>query len=105
MTKTAISVTLHRDNVIWLKGRAEAIGRRSVSELLDRLVTAARTAGQVGPARSVVGTIEIDSSDPSLIGADLAVRGLFEGSPDRRRSRAPMSPRRIPEKGAKTRRG
>jgi len=84
MIKQAISVTLHRDNLIWLKGRTEAVGCRSISELLDRLVTAARMGGQVTPARSVVGTIDIDPSDPSLEGADAAVRALFKTGISRR---------------------
>jgi hypothetical protein len=78
--KQALSVTLGADNVTWLKGRAGAGGVRSVSELLDQLVTAARQSGRVGPAKSVVGTIDIDSSDPSLEGADAAVRSMYEGS-------------------------
>lgn len=80
MAKQAISITLDRDNLTWLKGRAGAPGIRSVSELLDRLVTAARQGGQVGPSRSVVGTIDIDESDPLLDRADAAVRGLFDAS-------------------------
>jgi hypothetical protein len=78
--KQALSVTLGADNVTWLKGRAGAGGVRSVSELLDQLVTAARQSGRVVPARSVVGTIDIDSSDPLLEGADAAVRSMYEGS-------------------------
>ena len=78
--KQAISVTLGADNVTWLKGRAGAGGVRSVSELLDQLVTAARQAGRVGPATSVVGTIDIDSSDPLLEGADVALRSMYEAS-------------------------
>ena len=78
--KQAISVTLHRDNVTWLKGRTNATGCRSVSELMDRLVTAARMGGKITPSRSVAGTIEIHSSDPSLEGADAAVRNLYEMS-------------------------
>jgi hypothetical protein len=78
MPKQAISVTLDRDNLTWLKGRAGAAGLRSVSELLDQLVTAARDSGRVGPSRSVVGTIDIDANDPLLEGADTAIRGLFE---------------------------
>ena len=58
MAKQAISVTLEADNLTWLKGRAGAAGLRSVSELLDQLVTAARASGRVGPSRSVVGTID-----------------------------------------------
>jgi hypothetical protein len=80
MNKQAISVTLDADNLTWLKGRASATGVRSVSELLDQLVSAARSSGQVGPSRSVVGTIDIAAGDPSLEGADDAVRGMFEAS-------------------------
>jgi hypothetical protein len=78
--KQAISVTLGADNVTWLKGRAGASGVRSVSEFLDQLVTAARQGGRVGPATSVVGTIDIDSSDPLLEGADAALRAMYETS-------------------------
>ena len=42
MSKHAISVTLHRDNLTWLKARAGAIGARSVSDLLDQLVSELR---------------------------------------------------------------
>lgn len=80
MAKQAISVTLEADNLTWLKGRAGAAGLRSVSELLDQLVAAARQGGRVGPSRSIVGTIDIDASDPLLDGADAAVRGLYEAS-------------------------
>jgi len=79
-TKQAISVTLDADNLTWLKGRAGAAGVRSVSELLDRLVTAARASGEGGPSRSVVGTIDVDASDPFLEGADEVVRAMFETS-------------------------
>ena len=80
MAKHAISITLGADNLTWLKGRAGATGVRSVSGLLDQLVTAARASGAAGPARSVVGTIDVDASDPFLEGADEAVRALFEAS-------------------------
>jgi hypothetical protein len=80
MTKQAISVTLDSDNLTWLKGRAGAAGLRSVSELLDQLVTAARKSGRIGPSRSVVGTIDIDASDPLLEGADEIVREMYEAS-------------------------
>ena len=72
-------MTLESDNVMWLKGRAGA-ENESVSELLDQIVTAARQGGCSGPARSVVGTIDIDSSDPLLERADSAVRALFDAS-------------------------
>jgi hypothetical protein len=80
MTKRAISVTLDGDNLIWLKGRAGAVGVRSVSALLNQLVTAARQGGHGGPSRSVRGTIDLDPDDPELEHADAAVRALFEAS-------------------------
>ena len=80
MSKRAISVTLETDNLVWLKARAGAAGLRSVSELIDRLVTQARSAGTSGPARSVVGTIDIDDRDPWLEHADGTVRAIFDAS-------------------------
>ena len=80
MNKRAISVTLDADNLVWLKARAGAAGLRSVSELIDHLVTEARKAGTSGAVRSVVGTIDIDASDPSLDQADRAVRAMFDAS-------------------------
>jgi len=80
MPKHAISITLEADNLTWLKGRAGASGVRSVSELLDQLVTAAREAGGAGHATSVVGTIDIDPGDPLLERADEAVGALFDAS-------------------------
>lgn len=80
MPKQAISVTLDADNLTWLKGRAGASGARSISELLDQLVSAARSSGRVGPPRSVVGTIDIADNDPWLDGADDDVREMFEVS-------------------------
>jgi hypothetical protein len=80
MSRRAISITLQADNVTWLKGRVGAAGLRSVSELVDRLVTAARESGQIGPSRSVVGTIDVDPGDPLLERADAAVRGMFDMS-------------------------
>jgi hypothetical protein len=83
MTKRAISVTLDGDNLTWLKGRAGAGGVRSVSELLNRLVTAARQGGHGGLSRSVIGTIDIDPADPGLEHADAAVQALFDASTTR----------------------
>jgi hypothetical protein len=80
MPKRAISVTLETDNLTWLKGRAGAAGLRSVSELLDQLIRAARESGHAGPSRSVVGTIDVDASDPWLEGADDALRGMVDKS-------------------------
>ena len=93
MAKQALSVTLDVNNVTWLKGRVAAGGLRGVSELLDRLVTQARASGPAGTVRSVVGTVDIDSTDPLLERADGAVRSLFEMSLDR--------PLLVKERGAK----
>lgn len=81
MPKAAISVTLQTENLTWLKGRARSGGARSVSEVLDRLVTEARTRGGTGEIRSVVGTVDIDPSDPLLETADEAIAALFAASP------------------------
>jgi hypothetical protein len=105
VAKHAISVTLDEDNVTWLKGRAGAAGLRSVSELLDQLVAAARQSGRIGPSRSIVGTIDVDPNDPTLERADEAVRYLFdaslgrplivrETSPEHRVRRSPKRKRR-----------
>lgn len=80
MTKRAISVTLGSDNLTWLKARAGALGVRSISALLDRLVADARARGAAGPTTSVIGTIDIDASDPLLLGAGESVGALFEAS-------------------------
>ena len=87
MNKQPVSVTLRTDNLTWLKGRVSAAGFRSVSEVLDQLVTAARKAGEMGAARSVVGTIHIDAADPLLETADAAVRELFNKSISKTRKR------------------
>ncbi len=79
MPKRAISVTLDAENITWLKGRARGGGARSVSDLLDSIVTAARGAGQ-GVSRSVIGTIDIAADDPRLERADRQVRALFDAS-------------------------
>jgi hypothetical protein len=78
MHKQAISVTLESDNLIWLRGRAVAAGRVSVSEMLDRLIREARAdASGVAGVRSVVGTLQIAADDPELKRADDAVRTIF----------------------------
>jgi len=81
MAKQAVSVTLERDNLVWLKAQTTAAGARSVSETLDRIVTEARVAGRVRPdsIRSVVGTIDL-GDDPNLERADEYVRALFTRS-------------------------
>ncbi len=81
MSKQPVSVTLDRDNLLWLRGRAAATKRRSLSDALDEIVRAARLRGQDSVAiRSVVGTIDIATDDPLLERADQAVRAIYEES-------------------------
>ena len=82
MAKQAISVTLDPANLLWLRGQARVHHVRSLSEALDRLITEARTRGrgQAAAIRSVVGTIEIDPTDPLLETADEYVRSVFDAS-------------------------
>ena len=80
MPKIPVSVTLDADNLIWLRGRVASRKRRSLSEALDEIVTAARTSAPAGGSRSVVGTIDIGKDDPNLDRADAYVRGEFETS-------------------------
>jgi hypothetical protein len=81
MAKAAVSVTLGRENLLWLRGRAARSKRRSLSDTLDEIVTAARLGGQVsGAVRSVVGTVDIADDDPALERADQFVREEYEAS-------------------------
>lgn len=80
MPKNAISVTLDADNLTWLRARAGSGQARSVSDLLDRIVSEARARGTAGGMRSVVGTIDVDARDPLLREADAAIDGLFAAS-------------------------
>jgi hypothetical protein len=79
MPRKALSVTLDAANVTWLKGRAGAM-RESLSEVLDQIVTLARHSGPAIATRSVVGTIDLDASDPLLERADATVRTIFDRS-------------------------
>jgi hypothetical protein len=75
MPKRAISLTLAEENLVWLRGQARNAGRRSVSGIVDRLLTEARRGGRVldDSIRSVVGTISIAPADPGLVGADAEI--------------------------------
>jgi hypothetical protein len=80
MAKVRLCVTLEENNVRWLRGRS-AIGRRSVSETVDALLSTVRHNGQPPEAaRSVVGTITHPPADPDLAGADAAVRSWVRAS-------------------------
>lgn len=82
MAKKPVSLTIDESNLVWLQGLAARSGARSVSETVDRLITAAREGGASARAyaRSVVGTIDISIADPVLEGADNALRTEFERS-------------------------
>ncbi len=82
MGKKAISVTLRPENLLWLRGQTHASSRRSVSEMLDELISEARAGARGRPraAKSVVGSIRISASDPGLRQANAAIRGLFSPS-------------------------
>jgi hypothetical protein len=96
MTKKAISVTLRPENLLWLRGQTHASARRSVSEMLDDLISAARAGarGRPGAIKSVVGSIRIPAADPALARADAAIRGLFSSPVAARRPRRVGATRR-----------
>ena len=81
MPKRPISVTLDVDNLLWLKGQTASGKRRSLSDTIDAVVTAARTGAHGSlTSRSVVGTIDIAPDDPDLDQADAFVRKQLESS-------------------------
>lgn len=81
MPKRPISVTLDVDNLLWLKGQTASGKRRSLSDTIDAVITAARTGahGDVR-SRSVVGTVDIAVDDPGLDQADAYVRNELAAS-------------------------
>ena len=104
MSKHAVSVTLGAENLLWLRAQARGPGRRSLSAVLDHLVSSARSggAGHEPMIQSVVGTIHIAESDPELLQADAAIRALFptvhEDAAPYRRSRRPSKASTSPRK-------
>jgi hypothetical protein len=81
MAKKAISLTLDRDNLMWLRGRARVVAGGSLSEAVDQLIDEAR-AGRLGagePSRSVVGTIDLPDDSVLLKGGE-EIRELFRSS-------------------------
>ncbi len=92
MSKSAISVSLQSDNLVWLRGRALAAGGLSVSATLDRLIQAARGGALDLPSESIAGAVRIAPDDPERLEADAAVRRLVL----RTRNRASAGPSRRP---------
>jgi hypothetical protein len=83
MPKKPLSVTLDEGNLLWLHGRAASTKRRSLSEALDALITAARAGGVGADAvRSVAGTVDIAEDDPDLLLADNYMNAAFAASVD-----------------------
>ena len=81
MPKRPISVTLDVDNLLWLKGQTASGKRRSLSDTIDAVITAARTGAHGDlTSRSVVGTVDIAADDPGLDEADAYVRAELEAS-------------------------
>jgi hypothetical protein len=80
--KKAASFTIEEANLLWLKAQAAASDAGTVSGVVDRLITDARTSGKARPdaVRSVAGTIDLPDDDPELRQADEYVRALFERS-------------------------
>ena len=78
MSKTAISVTLSADNLLWLKARTLATGIRSMSAALDGLLTAERRAS--GPVTSVVGFVSFPEGEEGLRRGAEEIRALFDRS-------------------------
>jgi hypothetical protein len=100
--KRAISVTIHEDNLLWLKGQAGASASGSVSEVVDRLIHEARAGGRTDAAavRSVVGSVDLPPDDEDLARADAYVRAVFDRSLAR-----PMAVRERPPVRKTKRRG
>lgn len=80
--RKAVSVTLKTDNLLWLRAQASATARGSLSEVLDQLVTDARTSGRTDERaiRTVRGTIDLPDDDPMLEQADALIRAQFDKS-------------------------
>jgi hypothetical protein len=80
MPKLPISVTLDTENLLWLRARTTGTKRRSLSDLLDEIVTTARVAAHGDSIRSVVGTVDLTADDPGLERAKASIRAEFEAS-------------------------
>jgi hypothetical protein len=102
--KKAVSITLDADNLLWLKARAEATAKGSLSDVVDRLVREARLEGRTDAIRSVVGTVDLPHGD--LDQADGYVRSLFDRSISRPRlveETPPQAARTARARGSKRR--
>jgi hypothetical protein len=81
MPKKPLSVTLDETNLLWLRGRVAGRKKRSLSDALDEVLTAARRGGHgADKPRSVAGTIDIAEDDLDLERADEMLRAIFDAS-------------------------
>lgn len=88
--KSAVSLTLSQEALLWLRAKTLREKSKSVSETVDRLVLRAREEERRTP-RSVVGTVVICEDDPDLASADEAVRSMFEAGVAASKPRSPRS--------------
>jgi hypothetical protein len=102
--RKAVSVTLKADNLLWLRAQASASARGSLSEVLDQLVTDARTSGRTDERAisTVRGTIDLPDDDPMLEEADTFIRAQFDKS---LRRPIAVKEKRARHSGARKRRG
>lgn len=99
MPKKPLSVTLDEGNLLWLHGRAATTKRRSLSEALDALITAARAGGSGADAvRSVAGTVDIAQDDSDLLLADEYINATFTNSLERPFVAREQAPEYAPKK-------
>ena len=105
MNKKAVSVTLHPDNLLWLRTRVKANGSRSVSEALDGIITEARTGTGASAVeiRSVVGNARIPRSEEALAKAGAQVTALFRRSVRRKETVGPRASRHDSRRAARKR--
>lgn len=84
-------MTLHPDNLLWLRARVKAKGGRSLSAALDGIITEARSGmgASAAEVRSVVGNARIPTSEKALSEAGAQVAALFRGSIRRRERVSP----------------
>src|SRR5688572_21506173 len=80
MPQRPVSVTFDEHNMRSARGRVARRKRRSLSDAIDEVITAARASGALEAPRSVVGTIDLTADDPGLAHADVYARALFTQS-------------------------
>jgi hypothetical protein len=85
--KTAISVTLTPENLLWLEAQVRTTRSRSLSALLDAILREAREAS--GPVTSVIGWASLPEGEAGLAKGQQEIRKAFARSLSRGRARRP----------------